>query len=126
MKDTDAQGAGMQRIFFVGLPGSGKTTIGHRTASLLGWDFVDTDDVLAERMGMPIGQVLVEHGEKRFRELESEVLHELADGVRVIIATGGGMVISQANRKFMHEHGLTVYLQACVETSWKRMQETSG
>ena len=126
MKDTDAQGTGMQRIFLVGLPGSGKTTIGHRTASLLGWDFVDTDDVLAERMGMPVGQVLVEYGEKRFRELESEVLHELADGVRVIIATGGGMVISQANRRFMREHGLTVYLQASIETSWKRMQETSG
>jgi len=115
----------MQRIFLTGLPGSGKTTIGHRTADLLGWSFVDTDDVLAERMGMPVGQVLVEYGEERFRQLESEVLHDLADGVRVVISTGGGVVISEANRKFMRENGLTVYLQACIDTSWKRMQETS-
>lgn len=125
MKDADSKVAGMQRIFLTGLPGSGKTTIGHRTASLLGWSFVDTDDVLAERMGMPVGQVLVEYGEERFRQLESEVLHELGDGVRVVIATGGGMVISEANRKFMREHGLTVYLQARVDTIWTRMQETS-
>jgi shikimate kinase/3-dehydroquinate synthase len=117
--------AGMQRIFLTGLSGSGKTTIGHRTADLLGWSFVDTDDVLAERMGMPVGQVLVEYGEERFRQLESEVLHDLADGERVVIATGGGMVISEANRRFMREHGLTVYLKVSVEGSWKRMQETS-
>jgi shikimate kinase/3-dehydroquinate synthase len=117
--------AGMQRIFLTGLSGSGKTTIGHRTADLLGWSFVDTDDVLAERMGMPVGQVLVEYGEERFRQLESAVLHDLADGERVVIATGGGMVISEANRRFMREHGLTVYLKVSVEGSWKRMQETS-
>src|SRR6266581_8189051 len=93
MSDADPRVAGMQRIFLTGLPGSGKTTIGHRTASLLGWSFVDTDDVIAERMQMPTGQVLVEYGEERFRQLESEALHELAEGVRVVIATGGGTVI---------------------------------
>lgn len=117
--------AGMQRIFLTGLSGSGKTTIGHRTADLLGWNFVDTDDALAERMGMPVGQVLVEYGEERFRQLESEVLHNLADKMRVVISTGGGIVISEANRKFMREHGLTVYLKVSVEGSWKRMQEAS-
>jgi shikimate kinase len=117
--------AGMQRIFLTGLSGSGKTTIGHLAADLLGWSFVDTDDVLAERMGMPVGQMLVEYGEERFRQLESEVLHDLVDGERVVISTGGGIVISEANRKFMREHGLTVYLKVSVEGSWKRMQETS-
>jgi 3-dehydroquinate synthase len=77
-------------------------------------------------MGMPVGQVLVEYGEERFRQLESEVLHDLADGVRVVISTGGGMVISESNRKFMRENGLTVYLQSGVDTSWKRMQEASA
>lgn len=125
VKDADPRVAGMQRIFLTGLSGSGKTTIGHRTADLLGWSFVDTDDVLAERMGMPVGQVLVEYGEERFRQLESEVLHDLADGVRVVISTGGGMVIAEANRKFMRENGLMVYLRVGVDTSWQRMQETS-
>jgi len=113
----------MQRIFLTGLSGVGKTTIGRRTASLLGWGFIDTDDVLAERMGMPVGQVLVEYGEERFRQFESEVLHELVNGTCVVIATGGGIVISPANREFMRKYGLTVYLQASVETSWRRVQE---
>ena len=125
MSDVAPGVAGMQRIFLTGLPGSGKTTIGQRTADLLGWSFVDTDDVLAERMGMPVGQVLTECGEERFRQLESEVLHELADGVRVVISTGGGIVISQANRDFMRANGLMVYLQVSVATSWRRMQEAS-
>jgi shikimate kinase len=125
MKEVDSRVTGIQRIFLTGLPGSGKTTIGQRTADLLGWRFVDTDDVLAERMGMPVGQMLVEYGEERFRQLESEVLHELAESVRVVISTGGGTVISEANRKFMRENGLMVYLQVCVDTSWKRMQEAS-
>lgn len=125
MRDADSNVADIQKIFLTGLSGSGKTTIGHRTASLLGWSFVDTDDVLAERVGMPVGQVLVEYGEERFRQLESEALHSLADETCVVIATGGGMVISEANRKFMREHGLTVYLQVSVETAWQRMQESS-
>ena len=126
MRGIDHKAIGMQRIFLTGLSGVGKTTIGHRAASLLGWSFIDTDDVLAERMGMPVGQVLVEYGEARFRELESEVLHELGDEKRVVIATGGGIVIAEANRKFMREHGLTVYLQASAEMAWKRMQEANG
>jgi 3-dehydroquinate synthase len=126
MREAGDKPVGMQRIFLTGLSGVGKTTIGHRTASLLGWSFIDTDAVLAERTGMPVGQILLEYGEARFRELESEVLHELGNGTRVVIATGGGIVISQANRTFMHEHGLTVYLQASVETVWKRMQSDNG
>src|SRR5579859_977972 len=124
--EVDHKPVGMQRIFLTGLSGVGKTTIGHRTANLLGWSFIDTDDVLAERMGMPVGQVLVEYGETRFRELESEVLHELGSGTRVVIATGGGIVISPANRKFMREHGLTVYLQASVKRIWQRLQESNA
>jgi len=125
MREAGHEATGMQRIFLTGLSGVGKTTIGHRTAHLLGWSFIDTDAVLAERMGMPVGQVLIEYGEERFRQLESEVLHELGNGTRVVIATGGGTVISQANRDFMRAHGLTVYLEASVDTIWQRTQETS-
>jgi shikimate kinase len=125
MQDTSPQVVEVQRIFLTGLPGSGKTTIGRQIADLLGWSFVDTDDVIAERMGMATGKVLAEYGETRFRHIESEILHELADGLRVVISTGGGTVISEANRKFMREHGLTVYLQISVTASWKRMQASS-
>lgn len=124
MGDAGQQAKDTQRIFLTGLSGVGKTTIGHRTASLLGWGFIDTDDVLAERIGIPVGQILVEYGEERFRQLEAEVLRDLGNEPRMVIATGGGMIISPANREFMRENGLTIYLQASVETIWRRIQET--
>jgi 3-dehydroquinate synthase len=113
----------MQRIFLTGLSGSGKSTVGRRVAELLRWDFIDTDTDLSERCGMPVGQVLVEYGEERFRQMESEALRLAADYECVVIATGGGVVLSEANRTFMRERGLTVYLETSVETAWQRMQE---
>ena len=113
----------MQRIFLTGLSGSGKSSVGRRVSELLRWDFIDTDTLLSERCGMPVGQVLIEFGEQRFRQMESEALISAAGYERVVIATGGGMVISEANRTFMREHGLTVYLETSVEIAWQRVQE---
>ncbi|HXR65236.1 MAG TPA: 3-dehydroquinate synthase [Ktedonobacteraceae bacterium] len=113
----------MQRIFLTGLSGSGKSTVGRRVATLLNWDFVDTDDLLTERAGMPVGQALADYGEERFRQLESEALRDAASRERVVISTGGGIVIGEANRAFLQEQGLTVYLQTSVETAWQRIQE---
>ncbi len=113
----------MQRIFLTGLPGSGKSSVGRSMASLLGWNFIDTDDLLAAQSGMPVGQVLMELGEERFRQLESALLRSAAGSDTVVIATGGGAVISTANREFMRERGLTIYLQVSVETAWQRIQQ---
>ncbi|HEX6110251.1 MAG TPA: 3-dehydroquinate synthase [Ktedonobacteraceae bacterium] len=113
----------MQQIFLTGLSGSGKSTVGRQVAELLRWDFIDTDTLLSERCGMPVGQVLVEYGEQRFRQMEYEVLISATDDNRLVIATGGGVIISEANRAFMREHGLTVYLETSVETAWQRVQE---
>lgn len=112
----------MQRIFLTGLPGSGKSSIGRGIAAMLGWSFIDTDDLLAAQGGVPVGQVLVELGEERFRQLESDMLRAAAAQEQVVIATGGGVVISAANREFMRERGLTVYLEVSVETAWRRIQ----
>ena len=113
----------MQRIFLTGLSGSGKSSVGRRVSELLRWDFIDTDTLLSERCGMPVGQILIEFGEQRFRQMESEALILSADYERVVIATGGGAVISEANRTFMLEHGLTFYLETSVEIAWQRVQE---
>jgi 3-dehydroquinate synthase len=113
----------MQRIFLTGLSGAGKSTVGRRVATLLNWDFVDTDDLLAERAGVPVGQALADYGEERFRQLESEALRDAASRERVVVSTGGGIVVSEANRAFLREQGLTVYLQTSVETAWQRIQE---
>ena len=113
----------MQRIFLTGLSGSGKSTVARQLAKFLGWEYVDTDALLSKRCGLPVGQVLVEYGEQHFRQMESEVLISASSQERVVIATGGGVVISEANRIFMEEQGLTVYLQVSVETAWQRVQE---
>lgn len=113
----------MQRLFLVGLSGSGKTTVGQEAARLLGWKYIDTDELLAGRCGMTVGQTLVEYGEARFRKLETEALATAAEQERVVIATGGGAVIAEANRILMQERGLMIYLRAPTETAWKRVQE---
>ncbi len=113
----------MQRIFLTGLSGSGKSSVGRRVSELLRWNFIDTDTLLSERCGMPVGQILIEFGEQRFRQMESEALILSADYERVVIATGGGAVISEANRTFMREHGLTFYLETSVEIAWQRVHE---
>src|SRR5712691_5677814 len=113
----------MQRIFLTGLPGSGKSSVGRNMASLLGWRFIDTDELLSGQSGMQVGQVLTQLGEERFRQLESEMLGAAAGQERVVIATGGGAIISAANRELMRASGLTVYLQVSVETAWRRIQQ---
>ncbi|HEY1353281.1 MAG TPA: 3-dehydroquinate synthase [Ktedonobacteraceae bacterium] len=114
----------MQRIILTGLSGAGKSTIGRLVATLLHWDFVDTDELLARRAGMATAsQVLTTCGQQRFRLLESEALCEALSGERVVIATGGGIVTSAANRTLLHSQGLTIYLRTGVETAWQRIQE---
>jgi len=112
----------LQRIFLTGLSGAGKSTVGRQVANLLGWDFVDTDDLLSQSFGLSAGQVLVECGEQRFRQLESAALVAAAQRERIVIATGGGAVMCEANRTLMREQGLTVYLSVPVEVAWKRIQ----
>jgi 3-dehydroquinate synthase len=113
----------MQRIFLTGLSGSGKSTVGRRVAEVLQWDFIDTDILLEERIGMPVGQVLVAYGEQRFRQMESEALFSTANQDQVVVATGGGAIIAETNRVFMQEQGLTVYLEVSVEIAWQRVEE---
>lgn len=112
-----------QRIFLTGLSGAGKSTVGRLAARLLGWRFVDTDWLVAERMGKPVSQILSEASEERFRQLEAETLQQAVEQQEVVIATGGGAVIDDANRRLMRETGLVVYLQTAVEIAWQRLVE---
>lgn len=113
----------MQRIFLTGLPGAGKSTAGRRVATLLNWNFVDTDDLLAERVDMPVGQMLADYGEQRLRQLESEILRDVASRECIVVATGSGIVSDESNRALLREQGLNVYLQTSVEVAWQRIQE---
>jgi shikimate kinase len=111
-----------KNIVLVGLMGCGKSTIGRKLQSLLGYPLVDTDQWIEEKAGMPITEIFSRHGETRFRELESAVLHELsAPGTPPrIIATGGGIVGRKSNRRLLSRLGYVVWLQAPVDVILQR------
>lgn len=99
------------KIYIVGFMGSGKTTIGKKLASLLGWTFTDMDKRIEHKSGMTISTIFSEMGEAYFRKMESEVLREISAMQGVVISTGGGAPCHDGNMDFMLSSGLTIYLK---------------
>jgi shikimate kinase len=110
-------------VFLVGPRGSGKSTVGRLLADRLGWGFADADVLLEERAGRSIREIFATEGESGFRDRESATLHELAERRDHVIATGGGVVLREQNRARMTSRGAIVYLTACVDVLWQRMQQ---
>ena len=114
-----------KNIFITGFSGSGKTSVGRTAASRLGWQFVDTDDLIVKRAGKPISEVFAESGETFFRELERESLVEAASGESQVISTGGGLPMDEKNRRIMEQRGIVVCLEARPETIHRRLEKES-
>ena len=114
-----------KNIFITGFSGSGKTSVGRTAASRLGWQFVDTDDLVVERADKPISEVFAESGETFFRELERESLVEAASGESQVISTGGGLPMDEKNRRIMERRGIVVCLEARPETIHRRLEKES-
>jgi shikimate kinase len=110
-------------LFLIGFMGCGKTTIGKQLAERQGWDFVDTDRLVEERLGMSTAEIFKRSGEAAFRSAESAVLGTLAERSRVIVATGGGLCTLRASRLIMQAAGRTVWLDLCFETTMLRLGE---
>ena len=104
-----------QSIFIVGMMGSGKSTVGRRLADLMGLDFVDADGVIEERAGADIGWIFDVEGEDGFRHREEQVLDGLSQRRGIVLATGGGAVLREANRRRLRERGMVVYLRGSVD-----------
>ncbi len=99
------------RIFLTGFMGSGKSTVGAIVANVLGFDFLDLDDAIAERAGLPVPQLFAERGEAAFRTLEAECLRATARREELVVALGGGALAREDNLQWALEHGLVVYLR---------------
>ncbi len=100
-------------IFLIGLPGSGKSTLGEKLAQSLGLDSVDTDNLMEQRTGKSITQIFDEDGEEQFRRLESEIISELASQELTpsVVALGGGAFQRPENKAAIKAAGVTIYLQ---------------
>jgi shikimate kinase/3-dehydroquinate synthase len=114
----------MQNVFFIGLSGSGKSTVGRLLAERLGRPFVDTDLLVEEACGRHIAAIFAEEGEAYFRACERRALEQAAATAGgAIIATGGGAVLVPENRRLMAERGRTVFLAVQPETALRRLQQ---
>lgn len=107
-------------IFFVGLMGAGKTTVGKLLAKRLGKSFYDSDHEIESRTGVNIPVIFELEGEVGFRKRETAAIEELTAMHDIVLATGGGAVLSKQNRENLSQHGTVVYLRATVTELWHR------
>jgi shikimate kinase len=107
-------------IFLVGLMGAGKTSVGRLLAKRLGKAFYDCDQEIERATGVKIPVIFEIEGEAGFRARESRMLAELASRRDIVLATGGGAVLSADNRKLLAGNGVVVYLRAVVADLWQR------
>ena len=111
----------MLRIFLIGFMGSGKTTLGRALARDLQLEFIDMDSYIENRFRQTVSTLFAERGEAGFRELERNMLHEVAEFEDVVIATGGGTPCHFDNMEYMNRCGITVHLEASVEVLYTRL-----
>jgi shikimate kinase len=108
-------------VALVGLMGAGKSTVGRRLANKLGRPFVDSDDEIEKAAGLSVSDIFALHGEEEFRRVERKVLQRLLDGPPQVLATGGGAYLNDVTRDLMRKHAITIWLNADLETLWKRV-----
>jgi shikimate kinase len=113
------------RIVLVGLPGSGKSTAGRQLARRLGLPFKDSDHEIEQRIGCSIREFFDREGEAAFRDVEEEVIEELAQAPSGVLATGGGAVLRQANRERLRQAGQVIYLHCSPEPLFRRLRHDS-
>lgn len=101
----------MQNVVLIGMPGSGKSTIGRLLAERLGKAFTDADTIVEERAQMSIPDIFSNYGEDRFRQEETATLLELGKRSGLVIATGGGCVTREENYEHLHRNSKIIWLQ---------------
>jgi shikimate kinase len=104
-----------KNIFLVGPMGAGKSSVGKYLASRLNMDFYDTDEEIEKRTGVDIGWIFDLEGEMGFRKREEEVVEEMTKFANIVLATGGGNILSPENRTLLRNNGVVVYLEVSLK-----------
>jgi shikimate kinase len=110
------------RIACVGLPGSGKSTIGRQLARRLDVKFIDSDQVIEQRIGCSIREFFEREGESSFRDLEADVIDELTQRSAFVLSTGGGAILRTANREHLRQRTHAIYLHSAPEEVFRRLR----
>ena len=115
-----------KHLYLIGPRGAGKSSLGRRLAKRLTAPFYDLDELIQSEQGRSIAHIVQAQGWPAFRDMESRALAQLAGGLPpAIIATGGGVVLNDANAKIMRDSGIVVYLQAPLEVLQKRLERAA-
>jgi len=109
-----------KNIFLVGPMGAGKSTVGRQLAAALSFEFKDSDQEIQRRTGVDIPTIFEYEGEEGFRQRERQVIEELSGLSGIVMATGGGTVLSSDNRRDLASHGVVIYLHCSPEQQYAR------
>ena len=115
-----------RHVILVGLPGSGKTTVGRLVAAALGAEFVDLDERIERRAGKSVPRIFAEDGEAAFRRLEAEVGAVVLRSPPAVVAPGGGFFAGSRSRKLARASGLVVYLETDPNEAVRRLGGAAG
>lgn len=126
MSDTTPQNANTGNVILIGMMGSGKTTVGRLLAKQLGKTFIDSDEEIQRRTGVTIPHIFDVEGEAGFRQRESAVLEDLSVRGDLVLATGGGAILSAHNRAILKAGGTVVYLKSSVHDLWQRTRHDTN
>lgn len=113
----------MKAVFLIGMPGSGKSTIGRELARQMEMDFIDTDEEIFKKAGRTPENIIEMEGEETLRVQEADILCSLLDRKDLVVSTGGGLPIYNRNMKKMKDSGVTVYLKSTADLLWNRLRK---
>jgi shikimate kinase len=109
-------------VSLIGLPGSGKSTVGRQLARRLQLPFLDSDHLIEDRLGCSIREYFEREGEASFRDVEAQVIDELTQGPPGVLSTGGGTVLRPDNRANLRTRGKVVYLKSSPDELFRRLR----
>jgi len=111
-----------QLIALIGLPGSGKSTVGRQLARRLQLPFFDSDHVIEQQLGCSIREYFEREGEERFRDVEESVIDQLTQNQKCVLSTGGGVVLRATNRRHLRDRSQVIYLNSFPDELFRRLR----